>query len=318
MNTRIKFEQKGEATLIVIAIVAVVCLFGGFVAHKKLAGNSTISKPDTTQQQAVTAVQSNIVAQDTKLLNLNIHKLQDIAVIATGTDYSLDKVTNPPPAVTVAKELNQRVIAEAGYNPSIEELKKMQKMVDDLIVSNKLGQIALAQKDKDIEQLRQEEELILKEKGNQIGKLSAIAKKTAEMADNTKSELNKYTQWFGLGAVYYGLKTFLTTSFWVLIGIGIVWIVLRLLSTVNPIFGAIYGIVDTIGSMIIHIISVITPKALSMAQSVETSTVHKLVDTIQYVKDSNGDIEKLKSELNTALSDKEKNLITEIKKKYNW
>jgi hypothetical protein len=316
---KLKHQSKGEVTLAVIAVIAVVCLVGGFFVHKKIADNTTpATKIINKEQNAVDKIDDKITKSDASLSAIKTKKLEDIAVLATGTDYSLKKITNPPQPVIVAQELNQRVISEAGYSPTIEELKKMQKMVDDLILSNKLGAIELQIKDREIAGLLKEEDKILKEKSIENEKLRDYAKDLAVKADNSQTELSQYKSYFGLGAVFIGLKTFIKNCVWFLVGTGVLWLILRLLSTVNPIFGAIYGIVDTMASMVIHIIGLIAPKALSMVQSVETSAVNKIVDSIQYVKENKGDIEALKTELGNTLTDKEKALIASIKKKYNW
>lgn len=224
---------------------------------------------------------------DTQLNKIKETKLQDIAVIATGTDYSLNKVTNPPPAVVIAKNLNQRVISEAGYQPSVEELKTMQKMVDNLIETNKLGQIKLLEKDKIIQSLRDTEKKLLTAKQIELDKLNDLAALVAGQADANQAELNKYTKWFGLGAILYGTIHFIKASSIALIIFFIVFMVLRIAAASNPIANLVFGIFQSLIGSFIHLLEIAVPGSITVVKQA-TSDVQivssAIVNTVNSIK----------------------------------
>ena len=97
--------------------------------------------------------------------------------------------------------------------------------------------------------------------------------------------------WGGLGAVWYGLHKFIVRMAWVLGIGGVLFFILRILASSNPIAGAIFGIFDQIGSWMVNTISVIFPKALSIAGNVTTevyngtkSALTSIVDSVETVK----------------------------------
>lgn len=229
--------------------------------------------------QSISKQEQKIERVDDKLSSINKQKLEDIAVLASGTQYSLTKVTNPPQAVIVAKDINARVISEAGYTPTIEKLKQMQLMIDNLITTNKIGVQLLSAKDKEIEALLQSEKSLLLSKDVELSKLNELAKKIASQNDTTQNELSKYQSYWGLGGVFLGLKSFSLHIMWYGIAFTIIFIVLRVLSYSNPLAAILFGVFQSIGATIIHLIEMAIPQSIGTIDDTKKA-VNNVADAI--------------------------------------
>lgn len=280
----------------------------------------------------------NKVEQVQKSLNQNAAlKMEQVAVLASGTDYALDKVTNKEPSVVVAQDINNRVISLSG-KPNLNAEKEMWKTVDQLLseiaAEKARGVKSMSQKDATITSLQEETKNLTAAKDAEIDKYMKLASATAMQVDTLQSKLNQMDSWFGLGAVFYGVKKFIVSSMW-FIGIGsILFLVLRFASMSNPIAASIFSIFNTMGSWIVNIIKVIVPKAVEVAGHTATevfdsykSTMTKMIDAIQTVKDRQkalGDpnkkftIDELMDEMAKTMGDKDKELVTQIKQEIGY
>ena len=296
-------------------IISGGCASTGFFGHS----SNQVDK----QANKITEVQN-------KINNNKDDKIFQAKDFSFGTGYALNKSTNTEPAITVAKEMNERVQHILGL-PDFEQQKEMVSLVNGLISNNIAAKYALYQKDKDIMAIQEEETFLLKAKDKEIKKALDLSASVALKADSSQKELDKYQGWFGLSAVAIGLKQFATTSFWVLLGSGIVFLVLRILSTTNPIAGAVFAIFDTLFAWVVNCIKVIAPKALSVANTVttgifnETSNVlHKIVDSVETVKlraegtGKEATIQDLLNEAEKSMNEQDKALIQQIKIKMGW
>lgn len=226
----------------------------------------------------------------------NEQKLTHIAAWSKGgVEYSLDKVTNDiPQEVIVAKQMNERVEALAG-KPDFTEVEGIKSIVDELTSQTEkvrvAGEKALAEKDKQIAKIQDDDKKLDAQRENQIASALQQADVNARVADQYKATLNDMDKWGGLGAVWYGLHKFVVRMAWVL-GIGsVLFLILRLLASSNPIAGAIFNIFEQIGSWAINTIAVIFPKALSIAGNVSKgvyneakSALSSIVDSVETVK----------------------------------
>ena len=93
-------------------------------------------------------------------------KMEQVAILASGTGYALQKVTNKEPAVTVAYDINMRAESLAG-KPDLDAEKEIWKTVDQLMSQVKTerekGEKALLKKDEEITELQDETKLLLAE-----------------------------------------------------------------------------------------------------------------------------------------------------------
>ena len=268
-------------------------------------------------------------------INANIaEKIETIAGLAYGTDYALNKINIPSKEVTVAKDLNQRVVSLAG-SPTVEKMKEMQETIDKLVstlaIEREMGKRQMDQKDLEIVSLQSETKLLAAAKESEIRRYMLAAQIAAATADAYKSELAEYQGWFGLKAVFKGLWQFIKSAMWML-GIGsILFLILRMVSMSNPIAASIFSIFNMMGSWLVNIIKVILPKAVEMAGHTANhvfdaykSTMWKLVDGIQLIKDraaakgQQPNLNEVLDEVAKSMNSDEKAIIDEIKKALNW
>lgn len=277
---------------------------------------------------------AKIVNVDGQIKQNTSQKLDVIAELAYGTDYALSKVNDPPREVSVAKDMNRRIVSLTG-SPTIEKMKEMQATIDKLTaqleIERSKGQKALNEKDKEIQQLQNEAKSLDTLKDAEIRKYMQAAQEMAANADAYKAKLGEMDKWMGLGAVFYGVKKFVIGSMWILGIGGILFIILRIASFSNPLAASIFSIFSTMGSWVIHTIEFIVPKAVETAGHVAgglfnkyQSTLRKLVDGIQLVRDraeakgENPNVEEVLDEVAKSMNTEEKEIINEIKKALHW
>jgi ElaB/YqjD/DUF883 family membrane-anchored ribosome-binding protein len=277
---------------------------------------------------------AKIVEVDSRINANVVDKIDAIASLAYGTDYALSKINEPSREVEVARDINKRVASLAG-SPTLDQMKEMQDTIDKLtsILSTERseGKQKLLEKDQVISNLQNEAKALQVAKETEIRRYMRVAQEAAAAADAYKVELDKMNKWFGLGAVFYGLKKFIISSMWILGIGGILFIILRLVSYSNPFAASIFSIFSTIGSWFIRAIEALLPKAVSLAGhtankvfNVYKSTLWKIVDGIQTTKDRSAAASKTPSlndvlnEVSKSMNEDEKLVVEEIKKALHW
>jgi len=217
------------------------------------------------------------------------------ATLAAGIQHSLMAVTNPPTEVKTAKDLNERVISIVG-TPHIDELNKVKQMVDLLnsaiLEERKNGEKMLAEKDAIINKLQKETSELKDQYDSQMWDMTEKAKEVAKQADANKATLDSMSGMFGLNAVFWGLKKFFVSAITGIIIFGVIFLVLRILSMVNPAAGAAFSIFNMLGSAVLSLVKGLTPKAFELANFASKDTVDeykspltKIVDVIQELKE---------------------------------
>ena len=305
---------------LVITLLIVALLFG-CATQKKIVGKSSVA--ENKQAAKITAVNNTIASTDKV-------KLDKIGEFSYGTGYALSLDTNFSTETKIAYDLNTRV-QSLGNQPSINAIKSMQELVNSLLTNNIAGKKLLEVKDNEIAQLQEQVIILNATKEKEVSKYITLADKTASAADQLESELSTYKGWFGLKAIFKGIITFSKSSMWFLIIGGILFLVLRLLSTVNPIASAIFSVFETVISWCISTIKVVFPKALAMAGNVSTTAYNEVkgiltvvVDNLQFVKDieaKTGQPATLKevfAGLDSKLDTAEKEVIATIKKELGY
>jgi len=217
------------------------------------------------------------------------------ATLAAGIQHSLLAVTNTPTEVKTAKDLNERVISIVG-TPHIDELNKVKQMVDLLnsaiIEERKRGEKMLAEKDEIINKLQKETSELKEQYDNQMWDMNEKAKEVAKQADANKATLDSMSGMFGLNAVFWGLKKFFVSALTGIIIFAIIFVVLRVLSMVNPAAGAAFSIFNMLGSTVLSLVKSLTPKAFELANFASKDTIDKykspltkIIDVIQELKE---------------------------------
>jgi len=302
-----------------------------------LSGCFTVSptKPPTANQQIIDTQEKKLDETLEQIEKNEKGKKVQTSTLAQGVQYSLTQVTNPPIQVETAKSLNERVVSLVG-SPHIDEIKRIKATVDLLNSAveeeRKKGQELLAQRDDIIIKLQKEKAQLNEKYDDQLWQMSDKAKKVAEEADAAKATLNSMSGMFGLNAVIWGLKKFFFSALTAIIIFSVIFIILRLLATVNPIAGAAFSIFDMMGSLVISLFKGLTPKAFEISNLVSKqkfdeykAPLIKIIDVIQDMKikqrenpDKIFDVQSILIQLEKDMDSHEKNLIDGILKELKW
>ncbi len=284
----------------------------------------TIAKEERKEEATVVEIEKN-----------DKGKRIQTSTLAQGIQYSLNQVTNPPIQVDTAKSLNERVVSIVG-SPHIDEINRIKATVDLLNSAveeeRKKGLELLAKRDELINKLQKEKVELNEQYDDQILQLTDKAKEVAKEADQNKAVLDSMSGMFGLNAVFWGLKKFVFSALTAILIFTVVFVILRLLATVNPIAGAAFSIFNMLGSSVISIIKTLTPKAFEMSnfatkENVEQfkSPLVKMVDVIQELKEKQKDspdkaypLSEILKRFDKEMDSHEKDLIEEILREQKW
>ena len=282
-----------------------------------------------TNTKKIDDTKNKIVNTEKQLAKNTDEKMSKIAALASGTDYSLKKITNPQIEVKTAIDINGRVINISG-NPNLDELNKIKQIIDllnsEVESEHKRGQKLLSDKDAEIIELQQERVEIQNKYEGEINTLKVQATEVAKKADKLQGVVSEVNSWMGLGGVIYGMKRFVSTAVIGILIFGVLFIALRFFATMNPIAGAIFSIFEHFVSYIISFIKRVFPNSLSFSNHIELPTFNRYKNTLDTVVDTLYELEKLQKksdtvytlndvfgELNKNLNDPDKKLIDELK-----
>jgi hypothetical protein len=311
--------------------------FYGILCLLLLTSCSTVrpARPVTTNQDKIVAEEKKVDNTIEELDKNNKNKKIQTATLAAGIQHSLLAVTNPPTEVKTAKDLNERVISIVG-TPHIDELNKVKQMVDLLnsavIEERKRGEQMLAARDALISKLQKENVELKDQYDEQMWDMNEKAKEVAKQADANKATLDSMSGMFGLNAVFWGLKKFFFSALTFIIIFGIVFILLRVLSMVNPAAGAAFAIFNMIGSTVLSLIKTLTPHAFELANFASKDKVDeykspliKIIDIIQELREKQKDIptkqfslEDLLIKFDKEMDSHEKDLVRQVLKDLKW
>lgn len=311
---------------IILIIISILVLHGcGTIVSRNETGSLTkINKKLNT----ITSVEKKVHQNETNKFNL-------ISSFSYGIKYSLDNINTEDDyesAVYTSKLLNNRILSISGY-PNINDIKSMEELVDklksDMLTQQAEGIAKLEQKDKEIMSLINEKELLIKELEKANNNLSDTALKISSENDKNKVVINEINSYYGLGAVYYGFKRFLTTCFVTILCVIIGYVVLRILATLNPIASAIFSVIESVFSYGIRFIKLLAPnstKISGLSSTIEVNkyknTLSKVVDSIQVSVQNKEECDvtlcDIKTELSKNMNSDDKIVINEIKNELKW
>lgn len=311
-----------------------VFAFLGILLFVTSCSNVIPSKQITGNQNTITAQEKKVEKTLEKLDKNAENKSIQTSILAAGTQYSLSQVTNPPVEVKTAQALNERLISIVG-TPHLDELQKIKLIVDllnsEVTEERKRGEKLLSQRDEIIISLQKEKVELKQTYETQVSAITDKAKEVAKTADENQATLNTMSGMFGLNAVFWGLKKFFFNFLTVIIVIGVVFLILRVLSTVNPIAAAAFSIFNLIGSFVLTTIKSLTPNAIHMSKLVLQSehnkykdTLDKIVDTVEELKRKGELLNKeitlseVLTELDKVMNDPDKDCVKELLKNQNW
>ena len=303
-----------------------------------LTGCSSIIQPSKQiddNQKIIAKEEKKVDATIVEIGKNDKGKRIQTSTLAQGIQYSLNQVTNPPIQVDTAKSLNERVVSIVG-SPHIDEINRIKVTVDLLNSAveeeRKKGLELLAKRDELINKLQKEKVELNEQYDDQILQLTDKAKEVAKEADQNKAVLDTMSGMFGLNAVVWGLKKFVFSALTAIIIFSVVFIILRLLATVNPIAAAVFSIFDMIGSLFISLFKGLTPKAFEMNDFVHKDKVDefksplvKIIDVIQELKEKQKEsadkvypLTEILKRFDKEMDSHEKDLIKDILKEQKW
>jgi len=303
-----------------------------------LTGWSTIkktSKQIDDNQKVSAKEEKKVEATVVEIEKNNKGKRIQTSTLAQGIQYSLNQVTNPPIQVDTAKSLNERVVSIVG-SPHIDEINRIKATVDLLNSAveeeRKKGLELLAKRDEVINKLQKEKVELNEQYDDQLLQLTSKAKEVAKEADQNKAVLDSMSGMFGLNAVFWGLKKFIFSALTTIAIFIVVFIILRLLATVNPIAAAAFSIFDMIGSLFVSLFKGLTPKAFEMNDFVHKDKVDefksplvKIIDVIQELKEKQKEssdrvypLTEILKRFDNEMDSHEKDLIKDILKEQKW
>lgn len=306
---------KGYLSLFICAVFLLTSGCGS-IFHKNTGVVGQASRKEDKALVKIEAVNKNVS-------ELNIARLDTIGELSYGMALALFKTNGVPAAI----DLNKRIELLANQ-PSLEAIKGMEALVDELITNNTT---LLVKKDRQISALETENKTLQVNKNKAIENYIKIADKAASQSDAYKATLNQMDSFLGLGAVFYGLKKFIISSMWIL-GIGtVLFFILKLASTSSPFASSIFSIFEKMGSWAINLVTSLVPKAAAEAKLISAkifdsykNTLVKVVDAIQTAKtdaEKTGksvDISAVLTELEKTMNTDEKVIIDKLKQSLNW
>ena len=286
-------------------------------------------------QKAIAKEEKKVDATVVEIEKNDKGKRIQTSTLAQGIQYSLNQVTNPPIQVDTAKSLNERVVSIVG-SPHIDEINRIKATVDLLNSAveeeRKKGLELLAKRDEVINKLQKEKVELNEQYDDQLLQLTSKAKEVAKEADQNKAVLDSMSGMFGLNAVFWGLKKFIFSALTTIAIFIVVFIILRLLATVNPIAAAAFSIFDMIGSLFVSLFKGLTPKAFEMNDFVHKDKVDefksplvKIIDVIQELKEKQKEssdrvypLTEILKRFDNEMDSHEKDLIKDILKEQKW
>jgi len=293
------------------------------------------AKPSTTNQDVIAKEEKKVDKTLDQIDKNEKGKKSQTSTLAQGIQHSLNQVTNPPIQVETAKSLNERVVSIVG-SPNIDEMKRIKDTVDLLNSAveeeRKKGQELLNKRDEIISKLQKENTELNQKYEDQMWEMTDKTKEQAKVADANKAALDSMSGMFGLNAVIWGLKKFIFSFLTFIVVFGIIFLVLRILSTLNPAAAAAFGIFNLVGSTILSAIKALTPHAFEMLNFTTKDKVDeykspltKVVDVIQELREKQKDspdkvitLQDLLKMFDKELDSNEKSLIDDLLAELRW
>lgn len=316
--------MKNKFSIGLIVCITLIYITG---CNTLLNKNEGVLGKSTKSLDQITA---QIQTTDSKIEKTSQQRLTSIGAWSKGVEVTLEKVTNPPPAVVLGGKLNEKV-EELANQPDITELQQVYKIIDTFLSNEVAGQKMLDSKDKEIASLRKNIADLNADKTDSIKQMQIAAETTAAKADQYQATLKNLQGGWGLNAIWFGIKTFATRIAWSIGIFSVLFIILRLAAASNPIAGSIFSIFEQIAAWFINIIVKICPKAIAVAGHVSTgvyneakSVLATIVDCVETTKvqsvasNQTATIEQLLSTVELSMTPADKALIDDIKIQLGW
>ena len=293
------------------------------------------TKQFSENRDKIEAEQIQIQEKKEEINNNDKQKKIQTSILVNGISHSLNQVTNPPVQVKTAQIINQRLQSIVG-TPYLDEVKKIQETVDFLnssLEEEKVkGQRLLEQRDILIIELQKEKTDLKEQFQEKINDLADTAKTMALSADENAATIKQMSGFFGLNAVFWGLKKFFFDCIMIIAVVGVIFIILRLLAASNPVAAAAFSIFDMLASFVINIFKALTPKAFEISKLSNAKETYKIkellnivINTLQKFKERQKDnpsktfsMTEIFNDLNSEMDKEEKNMVQDILRELKW
>lgn len=184
-----------------------------------------------------------------------------------GSGYSLSQVTNPPPEVKIAKDLNDKGMAIVGP-PSIQEINEFKSIVDRLLSDNEKVRIG-AQND-----LKAKDSEIISLQSQVAGLEKKVDQKEQERKEIAAENARYANTWVNIKRVFYW-------GLWICIGVMVLRVVC---AVIPPPYNSIGYVVDFIfggiGKIIFGVFSKAKDAAGVVSKQTHDLTHNALVDLV--------------------------------------
>jgi len=232
------------------------------------------SSPNKSQDK-LDRKSDEISQQERSLAKNNEIKLKQIGTVSKGVEHALDKEPEPSKNVDVAKELNIRVQSLAS-NPDVKDVVRIREIVDKLVSEVEKerlqGRTELKKLDNELQYSQTQRVLLQNELNKKMLEFKNLSDNIAEQNDKNEQTVDEMNKWFGLGAVFYGIKRFLVSSMIIIAVAAILFLILRVLATTNPIAGAIFSVFEMGVSTILKGVKTLAPGSFQFAKFVDKGT----------------------------------------------
>lgn len=291
------------------------------------------ARPVSTAQNAVDKQEAKVDNIVSNIEKNEKSKVDQTSTLSAGVQYSLNQVSNPPVQVNTAKALNERVISIVG-SPNIDEMKRIKATVDllnnQVVEERKKGEQMLTQRDELITKLQKEKNALKEKYDDELWEMSDKAMQIAKESDAKQATIDTMGGMFGLNAVIWGLKKFFFSCLTFILIFTVIFVILRILATTNPIAAGAFSIFNLLGSTVVSLMKALTPKAFEICGMVNVDQKHqykntlvKIVDAIQDLKERQQygqkfTLEDIFSRFSKDMNDAEKTVITNILKEQKW
>lgn len=279
-----------------------------------------------------------ITKSESQLFQKKFNNIKNnVSQLSYGITYTLGKNTSNPETLLIVKELNDRIQGISGM-PTVEQVKEITNIVDlllsKIVEERKQGLVLLNKKDKELEKSRKEiEDFELKYKTD-VQKYKDEVSDLLAKADDANKKLREMDKWFGVGAIWYGIKKLVSSLLWGFVGIGVLFTVIRICSGLNvaPIFNILMKGIESFFASIFSVFKWIVPGAFKLIGYVTQQDFfkvkesrNKIVDQIEYLKNIQKEhpdkiftLKELLDRLAESMTDEDKKEVETALKELKW
>jgi len=243
---------------------------------------------------AVSDAQRETAMIERKLADNGELKSKRIGEMVYATGAALRKEAEPSLPVQTAISFNDRAQSLAGF-PDPTAVRKLNDAVNfltsKLSVERSKGEKMRREMDAQnirvvlqTERLRAEHQAAI---GNERAAASAAEAKVKEL----QKTVDRVNSWFGLGAIFYGFKRFITVGIWLVVAFILLFLALKVAAQFSPITAGLFKVFEAPFSILVSAIGGLMPGAITMAGHVPEKTFrtvksvrNKIVDVIEEMK----------------------------------